>query len=162
MFSIDLVQRLLDTTPVARLAQTDPDGGPQALPFVFARVGQSLWSPVDGKPKKSGRLRRLEWIAADPRVLVLLDHYEDDWSQLWWLKVSGRAAVVDERQPDWPRAIRGLARKYPQYAQTPMFTGEPTMVRIEILHWKSWAYSGESELRQQYFCAGADANNRVC
>lgn len=162
MFSADLVERILDTMPVACLAQQDLNGGPQALPFVFTRVGRSLWSPVDGKPKKRAQLSRLEWIAADPRVLVLVDHYEDDWSQLWWLKLAGHASVVDEHEPGWQDAVSGLAGKYPQYEQTPMFAGKPTMVRIEILHWKSWACSGESAVRSRYFPGTPDATDRVC
>lgn len=162
MFSADLVDRILDTTPVARLALKDLSGAPQALPFVFARVAHSLWSPIDGKPKKRARLSRLEWIAADPGVLVLVDHYEDDWTQLWWLKLSGHATVVDAQEPGWDEAVGGLARKYPQYRQTPMFAGSPTMVRIEITHWKSWASGGESALRRRYFPGPADAADPVC
>lgn len=162
MFSADLVERILDATPVARLAQKDLDGDPQALPFVFSRVAHGLWSPIDGKPKKRPQLSRLEWIAADPQVLVLVDHYEDDWTQLWWLKLSGRASIVDEHEPGWHEAVGGLASKYPQYGQTPMFAGVPTMLRIEILHWKSWAFSGERDVRRRYFPGTPDATDRVC
>ena len=162
MFSADLVERILDTAPVACLAQKDLDSGPQALPFVFSRVRHSLWSPIDGKPKKRPQLSRLEWVVADPQVLVLVDHYEDDWTQLWWLKLSGRASIVHESEPDWREAVDGLASKYPQYEQTPMFAGVPTMVRIEILHWKSWASSGEDALRRRYFPGAPDAADPVC
>lgn len=157
MFSPELVERILDTAPVARLAQKDLEGGPQALPFVFARVERSLWSPVDGKPKKRAKLSRLDWVAAEPQVLVLVDHYTDDWTQLWWLKLFGHATVVGEREPGWSEAIRGLAAKYPQYRETPMFAGVPTMVRIDIEHWKSWASSGEAALRRRYFPDSPDA-----
>ena len=156
MFSADLVERILDVAPVARLAQKDLGGGPQALPFVFARVEHCLWSPIDGKPKKRASLSRLEWIAAEPEVLVLVDHYEDDWTQLWWLKLSGHATVVGEREPGWRAAVSGLAAKYPQYAETPMFAGVPTMVRIDIAHWKSWASSGEGALRRRYLPGSPD------
>ena len=151
MFSADLVDRILDVAPVARLAQKDLGGDPQALPFVFARVGRSLWSPIDGKPKKRANLSRLEWIAADPQVLVLVDHYEENWAHLWWLKLSGRATVVGEHEPGWQAAVGELAAKYAQYDQTPMFAGVPTMVRIDITHWKSWASSGETAVRRRYF-----------
>lgn len=157
MFSPELVERILDTAPVARLAQNDLDGGPQALPFVFTRIERSLWSPIDGKPKKHAKLSRLEWIAAAPQVLVLVDHYADDWTQLWWLKLLGHASVVGEREAGWEEAVHGLTAKYPQYRQTPMFAGEPTMVRIEIAHWKSWASSGEGALRRHYFPDSPDA-----
>ena len=159
MFSADLVERILDAAPVACLAQKDLGGEPQALPFVFARVDRCLWSPVDGKPKKRANLSRLEWIAAEPQVLVLVDHYEDDWAQLWWLKLSGHATVVGEHEPGWQAAVGGLAAKYPQYAATPMFAGVPTMIRIKITHWKSWASSGESSVRQRYFSGASDVTD---
>ncbi|MGR9091956.1 MAG: TIGR03668 family PPOX class F420-dependent oxidoreductase [Gammaproteobacteria bacterium] len=156
MFSADLVERILDTAPVARLAQKDLSGQPQALPFVFTRVERCLWSPIDGKPKKRANLSRLEWIAAQPQVLVLVDHYEDDWAQLWWLKLSGRATVVREREPGWHAAVAGLTAKYPQYGETPMFASVPTMVRIDIADWKAWASSGEAALRRRYFPEAPD------
>lgn len=162
MFNVDLVERILDTTPVACLAQKDLGGAPQALPFVFARVARSLWSPIDGKPKKHARLSRLEWIAADPQVLVLVDHYEDDWTRLWWLKLAGQATVVNAQEPGWSEAVSGLAKKYPQYDETPMFIGTPTMMRIEIQHWKSWASSGESALRHHYFPDQPDVSDGIC
>ncbi len=157
MFSPELVERILDTAPVARLAQKDLDGGPQALPFVFARIERILWSPIDGKPKKHAKLSRLDWLAAAPQVLVLVDHYADDWTQLWWLKLFGEATVVNEHEPGWGGAVRELSVKYPQYRETPMFVGVPTMVRIEIDRWKSWASSGEDALRRRYFSDAPDA-----
>jgi PPOX class probable F420-dependent enzyme len=88
-----LLNRLLDTVPVARLALLDGDERPYALPIVFARVGASLWSPVDGKPKRHGRLARLARIRRSPEVSVLIDDYADDWRRLWWLRLAGRAGM---------------------------------------------------------------------
>ena len=143
MFVEDLVERIVDAAPVGRLAQIDGHGSPQALPFVFARVGNALWSPIDGKPKKHARLSRLDWIAAHPDVCVLIDHYDDDWSQLWWLKLFCRAEVFRHAHPEWEQATGVLTQKYGQYAQTPMFSGDPTMIRFEWREWKSWSAAGE-------------------
>ncbi len=144
MFVEDLVERIADAAPVGRLAQIDGHGFPQALPFVFARVGNALWSPVDGKPKKHARLSRLDWIAAHPDVCVLIDHYDADWSQLWWLKLYCRAEVFRHAHSEWEQATRVLAQKYGQYEQTPMFSGDPTMIRFEWREWKSWSAGGEA------------------
>ena len=47
------------TARVARLATTDPDGRPHLVPIVFVLDGQTLYSAVDAKPKRSRRLRRV-------------------------------------------------------------------------------------------------------
>ena len=144
MFEKNLVDRLVDIAPVARLGQKDERGLAQTLPLVFVRVGNALWSPIDGKPKKSTRLNRLVWVDMHPDVCVLIDHYEDDWAQLWWLKLYGQAAVFRRSHSEWEQAINLLGQKYRQYEETPMLTGEPTMIRIELGLWKSWAAGGES------------------
>lgn len=139
MFSAALVERILDTAPVARLAQIDDRGEAQALPFVFARVADALWSPVDGKPKRHARLSRLAWIAERPEVCVLIDHYGADWSQLWWLKLYCRAEVFRGDHPQWESAAAALAEKYAQYGDIPIFSGDPTMIRLQWREWKSWS-----------------------
>ncbi len=144
MFEVDLVRRIVDIAPVARLGQRDEHGLPQTLPFVFARVGPALWSPIDGKPKKNTHLSRLTWIAKYPEVCVLIDHYDDDWERLWWLKLYGRAEAFHVEHREWDQALAALSRKYPQYAVTPILAGDPTMIRIEWDRWQSWAAGGES------------------
>jgi PPOX class probable F420-dependent enzyme len=142
MFASTLVERILDTASVARLAQIDDRGAAQALPFVFARVADALWSPVDGKPKRHPRLSRIAWIAKRPEVCVLVDHYGEDWSQLWWLKLYCRAEVCHDVHPGWQRAAAALREKYAQYAEVPLFSGDPTMIRLQWHDWKSWSAGG--------------------
>ena len=103
---------------MARLATTDPDGRPHLVPIVFALDGGTLYSAVDRKPKRSRTLRRIENARARPDVTVLVDHYDDDWTRLWWTRLRGRARVLDagdERE----RALELLAAKYPQYRLEP-------------------------------------------
>jgi PPOX class probable F420-dependent enzyme len=73
-------------------ATIDPDGRPHLVPIVFVLDGQRLYSAVDAKPKRSRRLRRVANARERPDVTVLVDHYEDDWSRLWWAPASGEAA----------------------------------------------------------------------
>ena len=74
--------------------------------------GETLYTAVDEKPKRTRRLKRLENIEANPHVEVLIDHYEDDWSKLWWVRLRGTARIVED-----PRAVDLLVAKYPQYAE---------------------------------------------
>jgi PPOX class probable F420-dependent enzyme len=122
-------------SPVARLTTVRPDGSPHVVPVVFALVGDTLYSAVDAKPKRSRRLQRLTNLRADPRCAVLVDHYEPDWRQLWWVRADGRAEVVDEPGADHP-GIRALVRRFPQYAEEPP-SGPLLVVTVE--RWTGWA-----------------------
>lgn len=133
------VHELIDSSQVARLAQLDNEQAVHAIPFVFARVGEMLYSPVDGKPKRHAALSRLNWIEKHPQVTVLIDHYEDNWERLWWLRLYGEAVKVNSTDPHWDSATLGLKKKYPQYDRISMFNGEPTMLRINVARWKYWA-----------------------
>jgi PPOX class probable F420-dependent enzyme len=99
---------------VARLATVDPQGRPHIVPICFAIDGNRLYTAVDEKPKRTRRLRRLANIEANPAVEVLVDHYDEDWSRLWWVRLRGTARIVED-----PRAVELLVAKYPQYAAQP-------------------------------------------
>ena len=85
------------------------------MPVVFAVAHDLIYFAVDAKPKRTTDLKRLRNIAANPAVSLLVDHYEDDWSRLWWVRVDGAARIVD----DPARAVELLAGKYPQYVASP-------------------------------------------
>ena len=98
---------------VARLA-TAPPSGPRLVPVTFAwHEGVVVWAVDAVKPKRSRRLRRLADLEAEPRVALLVDHYEDDWAELWWVELQGTAAVIGGRAAD--AALDSLAARYPAY-----------------------------------------------
>jgi PPOX class probable F420-dependent enzyme len=120
---------------VGRLATVRPDGRPHVVACCFAVEGDRVWTAVDAKPKATQRLQRLANVRANPWASLLVDHYEDDWDALWWVRVDGRAEVVGggaERE----RALGALAAKYEQYAATPP-GGE--VIAIEVERWRGWA-----------------------
>lgn len=120
------------SVPVARLATTGPDGAPHLVPIVFALLGDDmLVSAVDGKPKRTRALRRLTNIAASPRVSVLADHYEQDWSRLWWVRADGKARVCDEH----PDGLAALVARYPQYRAAPP---AGPFVEVTVEKWTAW------------------------
>lgn len=120
---------------MARLATTDGDGRPHLVPIVFALDGETLYSAVDSKPKRSRRLRRIENARARPDVTVLVDHYDDDWSRLWWIRLRGRARVLDEGE-EHDRALALLAEKYPQYRAEP--PGGPVLA-VDVVEVRTWS-----------------------
>ena len=87
---------LFASAAVARLATVRGDGAPHVVPVCFAIAGGIIYTAVDGKPKRTPDLARLANIAAEPRVALLADRYEDDWTRLWWVRVDGEARLVTD------------------------------------------------------------------
>ena len=81
-------------SPVARLGTVGPDGLPRLVPCCFAVDGEVAYSAVDDKPKRTIRLARLADVADRPLATLLVDHYEDDWTRLWWVRAGGPAGLA--------------------------------------------------------------------
>jgi PPOX class probable F420-dependent enzyme len=119
---------------VARLATIDPDGRPHLVPIVFVLDGDTLYSAVDRKPKRSRTLRRIENAQARPDVTILVDDYEEDWRRLWWIRLRGRARVLDGGA-EQERALALLTEKYPQYvAQSP----DGPVLAVDVTEVRAW------------------------
>jgi PPOX class probable F420-dependent enzyme len=132
-----VVRRRVADSRVARLATLDADGRPHLVPIAFALAGETLYSAVDAKPKRSRTLERIENARRRPDVTVLVDHYDDDWTRLWWVRLRGRARVL-EAGDDAERAVALLVAKYEQYREAP--PGVPVLA-IDIDEWRGWAAS---------------------
>jgi PPOX class probable F420-dependent enzyme len=127
-------------SPVARLATVTPDGTPHLVPVVFALDGDSqgdgdvVYTAVDAKPKTTQRLRRLANIESNPQVSLLVDHYADDWTQLWWVRADGVAAIHSEGEA-MHTGYRLLRAKYPQYQSVPL---NGPVIAVTVRRWTSW------------------------
>ncbi len=136
------IRQRLNDWPVLRLASHYGDGAIHQVPTVFVYHDHCLWSPVDGKPKRSGELQRIKNLRANPRANVLLDHYDEDWRQLWWLRIDVEVEIWQCEAPAedalWQTLARQLREKYPQYQQTPLFSGVPTLLKMAPLRMRSW------------------------
>ena len=130
-------RRLVADARVARLGTHDLDGRLHLVPICFALIGDAIYSAVDSKPKRSQALRRLANIAGDPDVCVLVDEYDEDWTALWWVRLRGRARVL-ESGDDRERVLTALRAKYPQYATDPL---DGPVLAIAIDEWRSWEAS---------------------
>ncbi len=140
------MRRRVAEARVARLATVAPDGRPHVVPccFALARVADPhardvVYSAVDAKPKSTLALRRLANLRHEPRAALLVDHYSDDWSTLWWVRVDGDGRVLDaESEPDRAEhdaAIAVLAAKYPVYV-----TNRPPgpVIALDVVAWRAW------------------------
>ena len=133
----DVARRLVRDARVARLATIDPDGSPNLVPFCFALVGDTLYSAVDAKPKERPNLQRLANIDRDPRVAVLVDRYDEDWTAVWWVRVRGQARVLDD-DGERERGLSALTQKYPQYVDEPP---SGPVIAIAARSWRGWSAS---------------------
>lgn len=122
---------------VARLATVDGTGQPHLVPIVYAVMQSHIYSAVDGKPKRSATLRRLANVTANPRVAVLLDHYDDnDWDQLWWVRADGLGRVLAADGAEAVHAVELLSQRYPQYrVERPA----GPVLAVDVRRWSGWA-----------------------
>jgi PPOX class probable F420-dependent enzyme len=132
--------RRLAEARVARLATADSEGRPHVVPICFALDGNHLYSAVDHKPKRSPDLRRLDNLRANPSASVMVDHYAEDWGQLWWVRADGTATVLDpeddEVGEERGRAVALLADKYEQYVGR---APGGAVISLALRSWRSWA-----------------------
>jgi PPOX class probable F420-dependent enzyme len=128
----ETARSLLAGCRLVRLATVRPDGAPHLVPICFALAGDTLYTAVDHKPKRSRALQRLANIAGEPRVSVLADAWDEDWSRLWWVRADGRARLAEPGSDEHARAGALLRERYAQYRDAPPF-GTAVVVAIERL-----------------------------
>lgn len=124
---------------VARLATVGEGGYPHVVPVCYATDGRAYYSPLDAKPKRVPveRLKRVRNIRENPRVALLIDHYEEDWRQLRFVMVQGRAELLDGGA-EWRAARDLLEAKYPQYGAMPLPPDGP-VIKIVPDHIVGWS-----------------------
>lgn len=118
---------------IARLATLGADRRPHLVPIVFALAGDTVYSVVDGKPKRTVELARLRNVSSQPRASVLVDHYEEDWDALWWVRGDGLARVLDRADAEAESAVRALVERYPQQRAT------GAVLALDVERWSGWA-----------------------
>ena len=119
---------------VARLATVTSGGRPHVVPCCFALAGEVAYSAVDAKPKSTLALRRLDNLRANPVASLLVDHYDEDWTALWWVRADGRGRVI-ETGNERDRALVLLTAKYDQYRRRPP---PGAVVAVDITGWRAW------------------------
>ena len=135
----------LATTRRAVLATVSADGRPRQVPICFAvldgRDGTILYSPLDEKPKLGSdphQLARVRDLIDRPRVSMLADRWDEDWTRLAWLRIDATASLLEPGEPEHDQAILALRFKYRQY-QTQRLEAYP-LIRLEptrIVGWSS-------------------------
>jgi PPOX class probable F420-dependent enzyme len=136
----DQARALFASRRVARLATMTAARTPHLVPIVFALAvdgavaGGTIYSAVDAKPKSTLALQRLANIAANPSVCLLADHYDEDWTQLWWARADGVARLAQGAEA--AAAVELLSARYPQYIAEPP---PGPVIAVDITSWTGWS-----------------------
>jgi PPOX class probable F420-dependent enzyme len=130
-------RRRLAAARVARLATVTSAGQPHLVPVTLAVDGDRIYTVVDDKPKTTRDLQRLRNLRASPRVAVLADHYDEDWTQLWWARADGTASVIADPVA-MAAPIQLLAKRYRPYQDR--LPGGP-VIAVLVDRWTGWSAS---------------------
>lgn len=124
-------------SPVAVLGTVGVAGAAHLVPVTYAVSGDRVYIAIDDKPKSGGELKRLRNIAENPRVCLLAQHYQEEWSGLWWARADGAARVIDPG--DMPfGALGALVGRYAWYRAHPP-TGP--VIEVTVEKWSGWAFA---------------------
>ena len=134
--------RFLRSARTAHLATADANGQPHVVPVCFVFNGESIYSVLDSKPKTTAlrQLRRVRNILANPRVSLVVDHYEEDWSRLQYVMISGEASLLESGE-EWSLSIVMLRQKYPQYHR--MDLDQSPVIKINPARFVPWSSQPE-------------------
>jgi PPOX class probable F420-dependent enzyme len=138
---------LLGSARRAVLATIAADGRPRLVPCAYAIAepaggGLFVYSALDDKPKSVADprdLARVRDITARPRVSLLVDRWDEDWSRLAWLRLEGMASLLeptDRTAAEHPNAVGLLRARYPQYAAHNL-EARP-IIRVSVEHVTGW------------------------
>lgn len=134
------VQKRVEQARLARLATIDAQGAPHLVPICFVYDDGAFYMAIDRKPKRVApeRLARLDNIARNPQVALLIDEYSEDWQRLWYVLVRGTAHLLPpSARAEHDRALALLKAKYPQYAAGWLGDDAP-VVRITVMKITQW------------------------
>lgn len=147
--SLDLpafAAELLRDSRVARLGTADRAGQPLVVPVCYVFDGRACFSAIDAKPKRiqAGGLRRLRNIAENPRVSLVVDRYDEEWTRLCWVIVQGRADILTDG-PVRTGAVDLLRDKYAQYRAMGLDRETATVIRLTPERAMFWSWTGATE-----------------
>ena len=136
-----MMRRRVAQARVGRLATIGAEKQPHLVPVCFATTGDRLITAVDKKPKTTTALKRLDNVRANPAVSLLVDHFEDDWSRLWWVRVDGQARVLEESD-ELDALLAPLHEKYRgHYGLRPP---RGAAIVVDLQRWVGWSASASA------------------
>ena len=146
MASLDELSAIIQGHRVGHLATADASGAPHLVPVCFVYDGHTMYTAIDHKPKRQTgyRLKRIRNILDNPQVAFLVDHYDEDWHQLYYVLMRGTATVLEsgsERQ----QALALLEAKYPQYQERHLASSSGLVIKVVPTSVRRWGWQNVPE-----------------
>jgi len=150
------VAGFISAARVGRLGTSDAAGQPLVVPICYAFDGECLFSVIDAKPKSTRpeRLKRVRNIRENPKVCVVIDDYDEDWSRLRHVILQGEADLLTEG-PDFTRGVDLLLAKYPQYRAMTLDRERGLMIKVRPAKVTDWQYAAQRAGSAAHSGAGA-------
>ena len=138
-FKEPAVREFIEAARIAHLATVSGDGEPHNIPLCFWFDGARFYFVIDEKPKRRGgsEIKRMRNIAENPRVAMVIDHYDEDWTRLAYVLIHGEARIVED-DGEYAVAIQHLRRKYAQYHAMLLTQDKNPAIRIQPVRVHVW------------------------
>jgi PPOX class probable F420-dependent enzyme len=129
--------RFLLSRRVGHLATADSQAIPHVVPVCFTISQDTLYITIDEKPKRvtGPALKRVRNIERNPTVAIVFDRYDEDWTQLGWVMLRGRAEIL-RAGAEHDRAQELLRSRYRQLAA--MQIAERPVIAVRLERVTSW------------------------
>jgi PPOX class probable F420-dependent enzyme len=143
---------------VGRLGTADATGQPLVVPICYAFDGESIFSAIDAKPKMADveRLKRIRNIRENAKVSLVIDRYEEDWTQLRYVIIQGEAKLLTGGA-DFSRGVDLLLAKYPQYRDMGLAREAGLMIKVTPARVTDWRFAPRGD-RDSSAPTGASRN----
>ena len=121
------------------MATVDATGKPHTVPICYVYVSGLIYTPIDIKPKSvpAYSLGRIKNICSNPFVSIVIDKYYEDWDRLYYVKISGRASLLEDSE-EYDNSLMSLCEKYAQYGDMNLLSLALPVIRVMPLRIVSW------------------------
>lgn len=138
------IVRLIKNTSIGYLATAASNLQPYATPVVFILHNNNIYVPLDQKPKtvSISELKRVKNIQENPKVCFLVHHYDEDWTRLWFVMITGYATLVNGTSKTLRTKLKTIHNKFlSKYSQYNKISVGSFYITIRIDKSTYWKYS---------------------
>lgn len=138
------IVKLIENKSYGYLATAASNLQPYATPVVFILHNGKIYVPLDQKPKavSISKLKRVKNIQENPKVCFLVHHYDEDWTRLWFVMITGYATLVNGSLETIRTELKTIHNKFlSKYSQYNKISVGNFYIRIRINKTAYWKYA---------------------
>ena len=140
------IVKLIKNARIGYLGTTSSNMQPYATPVVFVLQNENVYVPLDQKPKTVNilELKRVKNIQHNSKVCFLVHHYDENWTKLWFVMITGNATLVNTRSETLKAKLKTIHNKFlSKYSQYNEISVGNFYIRIRIDRTAYWNYTQE-------------------